>query len=410
MSIEQRIAALMAESQEFAEATNEDAPKGLPKQGKALATEPTDLDAATKEENPDAACADVDTQDEGGTTSKDAGKVKGNASAPEASHLRKESVDDLVEDVQTFDHPEGVSDRFRIGHSTIKDSRKLSSGVKHNGNHYDDEIGFKTKSDRNSAAKAIRKHLGESIEESTYDSTEDVAALVEGEELSEEFKVKAATIFEAAVISRVKAEVSKLDEQYAESFQAQLEEAVTTEVEGLIEKVDGYLSYMAETWMKDNEIALDRGLKSEILESFVSSLKGVFEEHYIDVPESATDMVAEMEAKVAELAEKLNESELRNADMNKSIQEATRLGLIESKCSGLTDTDVEKFKGLAEELAFDTAETFGSKLQIIRESYFDKKTPAATGATFLNESETMIVEEKVLSPAMAAYTRALSKV
>lgn len=245
--------------------------------------------------------------------------------------------------------------------------------------------------------------------ETKIDVSEDVAALIEGEELSEEFKLKAATIFEAAVVSRVKAEKAKLDEEYSVSFDEQLEEAVATEVEGLIEKVDGYLSYMAEQWMKDNEIALDRGLKSEILEGFVSSLKGVFEEHYIDVPETATDLVAEMEDKVSELADKLNESELRNIELNKSIQESNRLGLIESKCAGLTDTEVDKFKDLAGELVFENVESFTTKLKVIRENYFDKKSVTPVGNTFLNESETLVVEEKVLSPIMAAYTRALSK-
>jgi len=242
----------------------------------------------------------------------------------------------------------------------------------------------------------------------------DVAALVEGEDLTEEFKVKAATIFEAAVLSRVKAEVAKLDEQYTEAFEVQLEEAVATEVEGLIEQVDGYLTYMAEQWMKDNEIALERGLKSEILEGFVSGLKGLFEEHYIDVPENATDIVAEMESVVSEkeaaleeMTTKLNESEQRNIELNKTLAGKTRADLIEAKVAGLADTDAEKFKDLAEELSFDNAETFNKKLQVIRENYFDKKVSAPASQTFLTEGSA-VVEEKIVSANMNAYMSALS--
>ena len=242
----------------------------------------------------------------------------------------------------------------------------------------------------------------------------DVAALVEGEDLTEEFKVKAATIFEAAVLSRVKAEVAKLDEQYTEAFEVQLEEAVATEVEGLIEQVDGYLTYMAEQWMNDNEIALERGLKSEILEGFVSGLKGLFEEHYIDVPENATDIVAEMESVVSEkeaaleeMTTKLNESEQRNIELNKTLAGKTRADLIEAKVVGLADTDAEKFKDLAEELSFDNAETFNKKLQVIRENYFDKKVSAPASQTFLTEGSA-VVEEKIVSANMNAYMSALS--
>lgn len=254
------------------------------------------------------------------------------------------------------------------------------------------------------------------IVEDKYDATADVAALVEGENLSEEFKQKAATIFEAAVVSRVKAEVAKLDEKYSASFDTQLEEAVATEVEGLIEQVDGYLSYMAEQWMIDNEIALESGLKTEILEGFVSGLKGLFEEHYIEVPEGATDIVTEMESIVSEkeqelqsLAEKLNESEKRNIELSKTLAEKVRADLIEAKCSGLADTDAEKFKGLAAELIFEDKDSFDKKLKVIRENYFDKKTIAPTEPTFITEGA-QVTEEKVLSGNMAAYTRALNPI
>lgn len=265
------------------------------------------------------------------------------------------------------------------------------------------------------AEEEIAEEAAHVEEELKFDMTADVAALTEGEDLSEEFKQKAATIFEAAVVSRVKSEVTKLEEQYAEAFQVELEEAVSAEVEGLIEQVDGYLTYMAEQWMKDNEIALERGLKTEILEGFVSGLKGLFEEHYIDVPEGATDIVTEMESIVAEkeleleeLANKLNESEQRNIELNKSISEKVRADLIEAKCSGLADTEAERFTILASELVFENAETFEKKLKIIRENYFDKKPAPVGGNTFLSEDENPVATDVTLPKNMEVYSRALA--
>ena len=256
------------------------------------------------------------------------------------------------------------------------------------------------------AEEVVEESAEEVKEELTVDVSEDVAALINGEELSEEFKTKAATIFEAAVVSRVKSEVAKMEEAYATKLEEQVAATVATEVEGLIEKVDGYLGYMAEQWMKDNEIALDRGIKSEILESFVSSLKGIFVEHNIDIPEESVDLVAEMETKVSELEDKLNESETRNIELTKTLAKKQRADLIEAKCSGLTDTEVEKFKGLAEELVFEGVESFEGKLQVIRENYFDKKAVTPSEATFLTEE---VVETRQLSASMDAYTKFLSR-
>ena len=333
MSIEEKIAALMAESEQFNELV-EDAPTGLPKQGGAMDQEGSHLQTAPAEQN--------------------------------------------------------------------TDNKKA----------YDSEISDEEKT----AAIAALKKKTLTKEDITFDMSADVAALVEGETLSEEFKVKAATIFEAAVLTRVKAEKAKLDEQYSAAFDEQLEEAVATEVEGLIEQVDGYLSYMAEQWMNDNEIALESSLKSDILEGFVSGLKGLFEEHYIDVPEGATDIVTEMETivnekeqEVVDLATRLNESEQRNIELTKTLANKERADLIEAKCTGLADTDAEKFKDLASELIFEGAESFDKKLKVIRENYFDKKVVPAAGNTFLTEGADVAVAPAV-SGNMAAYTRALAPI
>lgn len=244
-------------------------------------------------------------------------------------------------------------------------------------------------------------------EELSFDVKEDVAALTEGEELSEEFKQKAETIFEAAVVARVKAETARIEEE----FETRLNEQVEKNVEGLVEQVDGYLGYVAEQWIEQNELALERGMKSEILEGFVEGLKGLFEQHYIDVPEERYDVLGQMEEKVEELEDKLNEQVKKNIEAQKVISEHQRKEILDNAKEGLTDTEVEKLMGLAEELAFDDAETFAKKVQTIRESYFTNKAKSDTivESVITDEPVEELTEEvkKHVDPKMAAYMSAL---
>ena len=240
-----------------------------------------------------------------------------------------------------------------------------------------------------------------------HDVSEDVEALVNGEDLSEEFKTKAATIFEAAIVNRVKAEVAKLEEE----FEAKLEEAAAQNQEGLVEKVDGYLNYVVETWIAQNEIALERGMKSEILENFVSGLKGLFEENYIDIPEEKFDVVGQMEETIEELQAKLDEQLAANVEMNKVIAEQARVDIIKDACNGLTDTEVEKFTGLAEELAFEDEESFATKVQTIRENYFTNKAGKTLVESVVTDTPVeSLTEEKVIDPSMKRYMNALNNV
>ena len=244
-------------------------------------------------------------------------------------------------------------------------------------------------------------------EELTIDVSEDVAALINGEELSEEFKTKAATIFEAAVVTRVKQEIAKLDEQ----FDTKLAEQVESIKEGLVEKVDGYLNYVVETWIAQNEIALERGMKSDILENFVSGLKDLFVESWIDVPEDKYDVLADMETQVSELQAKLDEQLAANVEMNKVIAEQARVDIIKDACNGLTDTEVEKFTGLAEELAFEDAESFATKVQTIRENYFTNKAGKVIVESVVTDTPVeSLTEEKVIAPQMKQYMTALNNI
>jgi hypothetical protein len=241
--------------------------------------------------------------------------------------------------------------------------------------------------------------------EITVDVTEDVAALTNGEDLSEEFKTKAATIFEAAVITRVKAEVTKLQEE----FDNQLAEQVEEIKEGLVEKVDGYLNYVVEQWIAQNEIALESGMKSEILESFVQGLKGVFEEHYIDVPEEKFDVLGDMQEKLEQLESKLDETVATNVDLTKQINEQKRIASVMDAADGLADTDVEKFKGLAEELSYEDADSFKKKLQTIRENYFTNKSTTLVESV-VTDSPVITEEYKAVDPTMKSYLSVLNSI
>lgn len=244
--------------------------------------------------------------------------------------------------------------------------------------------------------------VSEETKELTVDVSDDVAALVNGEELSEEFKSKAATIFEAAVVTRVKQEVAKLEEEYSQ----RIAEATQEIQEGLVEKIDGYLGLMVEQWMEQNALALESGMKSDILESFVGGMKSLFEEHYIDIPEEKYDVLGEMETRVEELESKLNESVESSVELKKELDAIKRVQAIEESTEGLTDTEVEKFRGLAEELSYEDVESFKTKLQTIRENYFVTKANADVKSVVTDEP---IVEQKVLNETISRYVQALGK-
>jgi len=205
------------------------------------------------------------------------------------------------------------------------------------------------------------------------DLKEDIDALLQGQDLSEEFVSKATTIFEAAVMSRV--------EEIAEEVEAQLHEQFEVAVEELKEdfatKIDEYLNYMVEEWMKENELAIESGLRAEIVEDFIGGLKNLFAEHYIDIPEEKVDVVQEMADKVEELEAKLNEEISRSIEFKKEINEHKRIQALQTVCEGLTQTQVEKLKSLAESVEFTSEEEFADKLNTLKEAYTPSNVKAA---------------------------------
>ena len=235
---------------------------------------------------------------------------------------------------------------------------------------------------------------------------EDMDALFNGEELTEEFKEKATTIFEAAVMTRINEAFATIEEE----FEARLEEEAAKNQEGLVEKVDGYLNYIVEQWFTQNEIALESGMKSEILEGFVSGLKGLFEEHYIDIPEEKFDVLGAQEEAISELQAKLDEQVAANVELSKALNESTRNEIVDGALDGLTETDKEKFLGLAEELAFEDAESFSKKVQTIRENYFTNKASTLVESVVTDTPVETLTEEKAVDPSIRKYMSVLNNI
>ena len=233
---------------------------------------------------------------------------------------------------------------------------------------------------------------------------EHMDALVAGQDdLSEEFKTKAATVFESAVNSKVK----EIAEQMEADVQTNYEQDLAKAKEELTEKVDSYLSYVVEEWMKENEIALERGIKGEIAEDFISGLKKLFSEHYIDVPDEKYDVLEAQATKIEDLEKKLNEQIEKNVELNKDNADKTRNEVMAEVASDLADTQKEKFAKLAEEIEYSNAEDFKKKCETIKESYFGQKKEATESLDDVAADGETSNED--LSKAMAAYTAAISK-
>ena len=236
---------------------------------------------------------------------------------------------------------------------------------------------------------------------------QDVDALLSGENLSEEFKDKATTIFEAAVIARTQSLMEDIEQALFEEFEVAVEEVK----EDLATKLDDYINYMAEEWLKENQLAVEKGLRAEIVESFISGMKDLFEEHYIDIPEEKVDIVEGLTSKVEELESSLNEQIQAAVEMKKELNEHKKFEAIHAVCEGLTQTQVEKMKSLAEGVEFTTDEEFADKLVTLRESYFNEPVNTS-GSSALNEEVDIEDEKKVdknVDPTIAAYAQTISK-
>ena len=244
----------------------------------------------------------------------------------------------------------------------------------------------------------------ETVEETVeIDVEDDVNALLGGEELSEEFRAKAKTIFEAAINSKVAAIREEIVREHEEKLSEEVEE-IKVELQ---ERVDSYLEYVADEWFVENQLAVENGLKADMTESFLEGMKGLFEEHYVQIPEEKYDVLKSMVEKLDDMETKLNEQIEKNIALNKGLAEATADGILESVSEGLAATQKEKLASLAESVEFESDEEYREKLETLKESYFPHKGARPTSKTeTLTEGEASAPED--ISGSMAQYVKTLS--
>jgi len=321
-------------------------------------------------------------------------KVREHESGKEESHLKGFTDGHTKVDGMNPDNKRNSAEEQEEGEEGTKDHSRDNPANKH-------------------AEAAEKSHLdGFADKHEVHHTTpfkydDHINALTKGENLPEGFKEKAATIFEAAVMSRITEETARLEESYA----ARLQEEVESIKEGLVEKVDGYLGYIVEQWVQENELALESGMKSEIMESFIEGMKSVFAEHYIEVPEEKFDVLADLQEQLSEVAAKLDEQLEANVELTKVVNEQKRITAIAEAADGLTDTEVEKFAALAEELSYEDLDTYASKLSTIRENYFGK-SKATTSTVKSAVSDTPIdqlTEAAPIDPSVKKYLDVLDK-
>ena len=243
----------------------------------------------------------------------------------------------------------------------------------------------------------------EVVETLQYNVDEDLSALLSGEELSEEFQEKAKTIFEAAITAKVTEAVKKIEEQYEEKL---VEELVEYKVE-LTERVDSYLEYVAQEWMEENTLQVEQGLKSEMTESFLSGMRGLFEEHYVSIPEEKYDVVENMVEKLDEMESKLNEQIERNISLNQRLGESVADHILADVSEGLAISQKEKLASLAEGVEFESEEEYREKLETLKESYFRKSTVINEEADAPQMISEDVTAEAPSGSSMQAYLRAL---
>ena len=387
---------------EVMEATAPDAPKK-----NAVAAEPSPL----KNDAEDLGAAVVKPTDSNPDATKKVKEVSGQApqkseGAPDPMPtLKKEGAKETDKDsedkeIKEGEMPAGLKKYLDKKDDSKKDEKKESMDDKEKEKEtvkasYAKEDASAEKKDEKAEEKEDKKEI---------DVKEHVDALVAGDDsLSEEFKQKAATVFEAAIKSKVK--------EIAEDIQADYDKKLTEETskskDELVEKVDSYLAYVVEEWMKENELALERGIKGEIAEDFISGLKKLFEDHYIDVPDEKYNVLEDQSSKIEELNKKLNESIEKNVELTKENGEHKRQNIIDEASEDLADTQKEKFNKLAEEVEYSNEEDFKTKVATIKESYFGKKESTSEIDDVAAESNAEQPQD--LTNAMAAYSAAISK-
>jgi len=327
--------------------------------------------------------------------------VVANAAPSEPTHLKNDAVDMGAPVVKPTD--KGADAASKAKQNTSDPAKKSAN----DGSLANDQKGASMKEEETEVE-------GEEIAETTeteldIDLSADVKALVSSDaDLSEEFKDKAAMIFETAVKTRIQEQTKILEARYEDKLSVETE----TVKEAMVEKVDSYLNYVVEEWMKENELAVERGIRTEIAEDFITGLKDLFKEHYIDVPEEKYNVLDDLTTQTKKLEEKLNNEISKNVDLTKSVSESAKSKSIGEVSEDLADTEKEKFEKMAENVEYDSADKFREKLETIKESYFPKSK--IDEATSKDEVDSVAANapsdfSSGKSDAMAAYTAAITK-
>ncbi len=388
--IDQTIEELEAEVlAELEEAAQDEPKKGklTEKDNKIDEADAVDLGGADEE-------GDDKDREVGKKASAAAKKASVNKAKPSDASAKMEAAHEDEEDEEEVEEDEDMSkdDLMAAMHKKMEGMNKkdlmATYGVMKSGYHEETEVD----------EEVIENHIKD------IDVSSDVEALVDGEDLSEEFKEKAATIFEAAVKSKTREEIKRIAEEQQAAMAVEIDEYKDT----LSEKVDQYLDYVVEEWMKENELAIERGLKGEIAEDFISGLKQLFEDHYIDVPDEKYDVLEAQSEKIAELEEQLNSVMEQNIEMKTANSELVREQIISEAASDLTDTQFEKFKSLTEEIDFKDQDTFREKLDTLKESYFPK---VGSDETYENDDDNYgsAVQDIDTTDAMKSYMSAIGR-
>ena len=328
------------------------------------------------------------------------------AAPGEATHLKNDAVDMGAPVVKPTDkNPDAASKAKQNTSDPALKSAKDGSNPAGKGDMKptsmkEEEVEIEATEDQEVVAE-------EETKEVEIDLSADVKALVSSDaDLSEEFKDKAATIFEAAVKTRIQEQTKILETKYEEKLSAETE----TVKEAMVEKVDSYLNYVVEEWMKENELAVERGIRTEIAEDFITGLKDLFKEHYIDVPEEKYNVLEDLTNQGKDLEAKLNEQIEKNVNLSKEVSEFNKAQAIVEVTADLAETEKEKFVSMAENVEYDSAEKFREKLETIKESYFPKSKIEETASK--DEVDSVAANEPAVeasSDAMAAYTAAITK-
>ena len=330
------------------------------------------------------------------------------AAPAETTHLKNDAVDMGAPVVKPTDkNPDAASKAKQNTSDPAKKSAKdgsLENDQKPGSSMKEEEV--EATEDKEVVAEDKVEETKEESKEVEIDLSADVKALVSNDaDLSEEFKDKAATIFETAVKTRIQEQTKILEAQYEEKLSSEKE----TMKEAMVEKVDSYLNYVVEEWMKENELAVERGIRTEIAEDFITGLKDLFKEHYIDVPEEKYNVLDDLTNQNKKLEDKLNEQIAKNVDLSKEVSSSAKAKAIDEVASDLADTEKEKFEKMAENVEYDSADKFREKLETIKESYFPKSKIEETASKDEVDSVAANAPIESNTDAMAAYTAAITK-